>query len=104
MKTNDRAVLVTGANRGIGRAFVEEAFTRGAKPVYAATHQPFVHSDERVTRLMLDVTNPGQIQGEVENVGSLDILINNAGVTLFDDLSDRAAIERASRRQPLRHL
>jgi NAD(P)-dependent dehydrogenase (short-subunit alcohol dehydrogenase family) len=94
MKTNDREVLVTGANRGIGRALVEEALTRGAKPVYAATRQPFVHSDERVTRLMLDVTNPGQIQGAVENVGSLDILINNAGVTLFDDLSDRAAIER----------
>jgi NAD(P)-dependent dehydrogenase (short-subunit alcohol dehydrogenase family) len=94
MKTNDRAVLVTGANRGIGRALVEEALTRGAKRVYAATRQPFVHSDERVTRLMLDVTNPEQIQRAVENVGSLDILINNAGVTLFDDLSDRAAIER----------
>jgi NAD(P)-dependent dehydrogenase (short-subunit alcohol dehydrogenase family) len=94
MKTNDRAVLVTGANRGIGRALVEEALARGAKRVYAATRQPFVHSDERVTRLMLDVTNPEQIQRAVENVGSLDILINNAGVTLFDDLSDRAAIER----------
>jgi len=94
MKTNDRAVLVTGANRGIGRALVEEALTRGAKRVYAATRQPFVHSDERVTRLMLDVTNPEQIQRAVENVESLDILINNAGVTLFDDLSDRAAIER----------
>jgi len=43
MKTNDRAVLVTGANRGIGRALVEEALTRGAKRVYAATRQPFVH-------------------------------------------------------------
>jgi NAD(P)-dependent dehydrogenase (short-subunit alcohol dehydrogenase family) len=94
MKTNDRAVLVTGANRGIGRALVEEALTRGAKRVYAATRQPFVHPDERVTRLMLDVTNPEQIQRAVEHVGSLDILINNAGVTLFDDLSDRAAIER----------
>ena len=94
MKTNDRAVLVTGANRGIGRALVEEALARGAKRVYAATRQPFVHSDERVTRLMLDVTNPEQIQRAVENIGSLDILINNAGVTLFDDLSDRAAIER----------
>ena len=93
MKTNDRAVLVTGANRGIGRALVEEALTRGAKGVYAATRQPFVHSDQRVTPLILDVTNAEQIQRAVENVGSLDILINNAGATLFDDLSDRAAIE-----------
>ena len=94
MKTKDRAVLVTGANRGIGRALIEEALRRGAKRVYAATRQPFTHSDERVTPLILDVTNAEQIQKAVENVGSLDILINNAGVTLFDDLSDRAAIEQ----------
>jgi NAD(P)-dependent dehydrogenase (short-subunit alcohol dehydrogenase family) len=94
MKTNDRAVLVTGANRGIGRALVEEALSRGAERVYAATRQPFIHSDERVTNLTLDVTNAEQIQRAVEGVESLDILINNAGLTMFDDLSDRAAIER----------
>jgi NAD(P)-dependent dehydrogenase (short-subunit alcohol dehydrogenase family) len=94
MKTKDSVVLVTGANRGIGRALVEEALRRGAKRVYAATRQPFAHSDERVTPLILDVSNAEQIQGAVEDVGSLDILIDNAGVTLFDDLSDRAAIEQ----------
>jgi NAD(P)-dependent dehydrogenase (short-subunit alcohol dehydrogenase family) len=73
---------------------VEEALRRGAKRVYAATRQPFAHSDERVTPLILDVTNAEQIQRAVEDVASLDILINNAGVTLFDDLSDRAAIEQ----------
>lgn len=94
MKTKDRAVLVTGANRGIGRALIEEALRRGAKRVYAGTRQPFAHPDERVTLLSLDVTNGAQIQGAVENVGSLDILINNAGLALYDDLSDRAALER----------
>ena len=94
MKTKDKAVLITGANRGIGRALIEEALRRGAKRVYAGTRQPFVHSDERVTPLILDVTNAAQIQEAVEKVGALDILINNAGQTLFDDLSDRAAIEK----------
>src|SRR3984893_3623267 len=94
MTIKDKAVLITGANRGIGRALVEEALRRGVKRVYAATRQTLVHSDDRVTPVTLDVTNQPQIQGAVENVGSLDILINNAGVTLFDDLSDRAAIER----------
>jgi NAD(P)-dependent dehydrogenase (short-subunit alcohol dehydrogenase family) len=94
MNIENKTILITGANRGIGRALVEEALRRGVKRVYAATRQPLVHSDERVTPVTLDVTNPQQIQRAVENVGSLDILINNAGVTLFDDLSDRAAIER----------
>jgi NAD(P)-dependent dehydrogenase (short-subunit alcohol dehydrogenase family) len=94
MKIADRAVLVTGANRGIGRALVEEALRRGAKRVYAGTRQPLAHFDGRVTPLTLDVTNAAHIQGAVERVKSLDILINNAGLALYDDLSDRAAIER----------
>jgi NAD(P)-dependent dehydrogenase (short-subunit alcohol dehydrogenase family) len=56
--------------------------------------QPFAHSDGRVTPLTLDVTDATQIQEAVKDVGSLDILINNAGVDLHDDLSDRAGIDR----------
>jgi len=95
MTIKEKAVLVTGANRGIGRALVEEALRRGAKRVYAGTRQPFAHSDGRVTPLTLDVTNARQIQGAVERVESLDILINNAGLALYDDLSDRAALEQS---------
>src|SRR6267378_5516647 len=94
MKIADSVVLVTGANRGIGRALVEEALQRGAKRVFAGTRQPLTHPDRRVTPLTLDVTNAAQIQAAVDKVASLDILINNAGVALFDDLSDRAALER----------
>jgi NAD(P)-dependent dehydrogenase (short-subunit alcohol dehydrogenase family) len=90
----DRAVLVTGANRGIGQALVEEALRRGAQRVYAGTRQPLSHLDGRVTSLTLDVTKAAQIQAAVERVEYLDILINNAGLALFDDLSDRAALER----------
>jgi NAD(P)-dependent dehydrogenase (short-subunit alcohol dehydrogenase family) len=94
MTIANKAVLVTGANRGIGRALVEEALRRGAKRVYAGTRQPLTHSDERVTPLTLDVTNAAQIQAAVEKVESLDILINNAGVDLYGDVSDRAILER----------
>src|SRR6266851_349592 len=89
-----RTVLVTGANRGIGQALVEEALRRGATRIYAGTRQPLSHSDGRVTPLTLDVTNAAQTQAAVERVESLDILINNAGVGLYDDLSDRAALEQ----------
>jgi NAD(P)-dependent dehydrogenase (short-subunit alcohol dehydrogenase family) len=94
MTIADKTVLVTGANRGIGQALVEEALRRGAKRVYAGTRQPMACLDGRVTPLTLDVTNATEIQGAVERVESLDILINNAGLALFDDLSDRAALER----------
>jgi NAD(P)-dependent dehydrogenase (short-subunit alcohol dehydrogenase family) len=58
----DKTVLVTGANRGLGQALVEEALRRGAKRVYAASRQPFTHPDERVTPVVLDVTSAAQIQ------------------------------------------
>src|SRR5262249_55663889 len=90
----DKTVLVTGANRGIGRALVEEALNRGAALVYAGTRAPLAHADARVTPLMLDVTDAAQIQEAAAGVGSLDVLVNNAGIWLFDDLSDRAALER----------
>jgi NAD(P)-dependent dehydrogenase (short-subunit alcohol dehydrogenase family) len=52
------------------------------------------HQDGRVTPLTLDVTNSAQIQAAVDEAESLDVLINNAGLALFDDLSDRDALER----------
>jgi NAD(P)-dependent dehydrogenase (short-subunit alcohol dehydrogenase family) len=94
MNLKDKTILVTGANRGIGQALVEEALRRGAKRVYAGTRQPLAHSDRRVTPLMLDITNAAQIRAAVEKVDALDILINNAGISLLNNLSDRAALER----------
>ena len=94
MTIADTTIVVTGANRGIGHALVEEALRRGARRVYAGTRQPLAHPDGRVTSLTLDVTDAAQIQAAVEEVEALDILINNAGVALFDDLSDRGALEQ----------
>ena len=68
MTIEGRAVLVTGANRGIGEALVEEALRRGAKRVYAGTRQALAHADARVAPLTLDVTNAAQIRRAVERV------------------------------------
>ena len=94
MTIADGAVLVTGANRGLGQALVEEALGMGAQRVYAGTRQPLAHPDGRVVPLTLDVTDAAQIQAAVERVGSLNVLINNAGVDLQGDLSDRVLLER----------
>jgi NAD(P)-dependent dehydrogenase (short-subunit alcohol dehydrogenase family) len=90
----DKTLLVTGANRGLGQALVEEALRRGAKRVYAGTRRPFVHPGRRVTPVSLDVTDTAQVEAAVGKVESLDVLINNAGVALYDDLGDRAALEQ----------
>jgi NAD(P)-dependent dehydrogenase (short-subunit alcohol dehydrogenase family) len=62
MNIENKTILITGANRGIGRALVEEALRRGAQKVYAGTRGPWQHSDKRPTPLTLDVTNAAQIQ------------------------------------------
>ncbi len=94
MEVAGTTVLVTGANRGIGRALLEEALTRGAEHVYAGTRAPLSHPDPRVTPLTLDVTSPAHIEKAVQAINSLDVLINNAGIARYDDLSDRAIVER----------
>ena len=102
MNIQNKTILITGANRGIGRALVTEALRRGAKRVYAGTRSgELQNADSRVTPLTLDVTNTAQIQAAVEKVESLDILINNAGLALYDDLSDRAALRTEPRHQSL---
>jgi NAD(P)-dependent dehydrogenase (short-subunit alcohol dehydrogenase family) len=94
MKIADTVVLVTGANRGIGQALVAEALSRGAQRVYAGTRQPLTHPDPRVTPLRLDVTDPAQIQAAAEQVQALDVLVNNAGIARYDDLSDPTVLEQ----------
>ncbi len=94
MTLEGKTVLVTGANRGLGETLVDEALRRGAARVYAASRQPLAHPDDRVTPVIMDVTDWAQIQRAVDSVESLDILINNAGISLPDDLSDRAAFEQ----------
>jgi len=88
-----KTILVTGANRGIGQALVAEALSRGAKRVYAGTRRSLAHPDARVTPMALDVTSAAQIQAAAGQVDALDILINNAGIALYDDLSDREILE-----------
>jgi NAD(P)-dependent dehydrogenase (short-subunit alcohol dehydrogenase family) len=59
MTIANKTILVTGANRGIGLALVEEGLRRGARRVYAGTRHPIARVDARVTPLILDVTDGG---------------------------------------------
>ncbi len=94
MTIDGTTVLITGANRGIGLALVEEALRRRAKRVYAGSRQSITHPDERVTSVVLDVTDTDQIRSVANQVQSLDVLVNNAGIALYDNLSDRSILEQ----------
>lgn len=86
MKASKAVALVTGANRGIGRALVEALLARGATRVYAAARRlddltPIAALDpQRVRPLQLDVTKPAEIAGAASAARDVNLLINNAGV------------------------
>jgi len=94
MNVANKTILITGANRGIGQALVTEALKRGVKKVYAGTRGAFQHTDKRVTPLTLDVTSAPQIERAAREIDTLDVLINNAGIALYDDLSNPEVIEQ----------
>jgi NAD(P)-dependent dehydrogenase (short-subunit alcohol dehydrogenase family) len=86
-------VLVTGANRGLGKALVEEALRRGAAGVYASSRRPLAsHPDPRITQLFLDVTSAAQIQAVADSIPTLDVLVNNAGVGSYEMEIDDASV------------
>lgn len=86
MQIEGRVALVTGANRGIGRAIVEALLARGARKVYAAARRPetlaelVAASEGRVVALRLDITNAADVQRAVAQAEDVDLLVNNAGV------------------------
>jgi NAD(P)-dependent dehydrogenase (short-subunit alcohol dehydrogenase family) len=74
--------LVTGANRGLGRAYVDALLDNRAAKVYAAARKPFALSDARLTPIHLDVTSPSDVAEAVKACPDVNLLINNAGVML----------------------
>jgi NAD(P)-dependent dehydrogenase (short-subunit alcohol dehydrogenase family) len=78
------SVLVTGANRGLGKAFVEELLSRGVARVYAAARNPdsVDIDDNRVIPVRLDVTNADDVRAAASHCSDVTVLINNAGAML----------------------
>ena len=100
MKIENAVVLVTGANRGIGKSLVSTLLAAGAKKVYAAARSEDggrgLATDGRCVPVKLDVTNEGDIKSLAANAGDVTLLINNAGVLDFGAVLDAplAAFER----------
>ncbi len=91
-RIDGKAAFVTGANRGIGRAFVEELLAAGAAKVYAGARDPSTLADlvaagkGRIVPIELDVTKPEIIEKAATACEDVAVLINNAGITAFEEL------------------
>ncbi|WP_345764806.1 SDR family oxidoreductase [Diaminobutyricibacter sp. McL0608] len=79
MRIQGAVALVTGANRGLGRAFASALLDSGARTVYAGVRDPSSVTDPRLFPVRLDVTDPGQVAAAAAQCGDVGILINNAG-------------------------
>ena len=80
MKIQNSIALVTGANRGLGRAFAQALLAAGAKKVYAAARDTASIDLDGVVPLRLDVTNAAEVAAAVQQAGDASIVINNAGI------------------------
>jgi NAD(P)-dependent dehydrogenase (short-subunit alcohol dehydrogenase family) len=83
MNIEGRIALVTGANRGLGKAYVAALLAAGAAKVYAGMREPVASSDPRVKPVKLDVTAPADVAAAAFACGDIDLLINNAGIMLL---------------------
>lgn len=103
MQIRESVAIVTGANRGLGKCFVDELIARGATKVYAGARNPEtlaplldVHGD-KVVPLRLDVTSDEDVRATAGQAGDVSLLINNAGVL------ESLGLMEAGDLQPLRH-
>jgi NAD(P)-dependent dehydrogenase (short-subunit alcohol dehydrogenase family) len=88
MTLSNKVVLVTGANRGIGAAIVQEMLNAGVAKIYAAARDPKTlpsSGDPRVVSLQMDITSDTSVRTATAVAQDVDILVNNAGTLAFGD-------------------
>lgn len=99
MNIKDRNILITGANRGIGKTLTESYLEQGAAKIYAAVRNPesvapmVDQFGDRVVAIALDLTDPDSIQAAAARAADVDIVINNGGVLTNTNLLDADALE-----------
>ena len=99
--------LVTGANRGIGRALTEALLTRGVRKIYATARNPEALRalrNERLVSLRLDVTDAEQIRAAGEAASDVELVFNNAGVALARGIADSTVLGQARREMEVNYF
>ncbi len=93
MNVQNATVLITGANRGLGAEFARQALARGARKVYAAARDPSTVLAPGLAPVRLDVTDAAQAAALAQELGDVDLVINNAGVANTGSVLDPEGLD-----------
>jgi short-subunit dehydrogenase len=110
MNITDATVLITGANRGIGRAFVERFASSGARRVYAGARDAsslnalVAQYPGKVVAIQLDVTDRGSIAAAAAAASDINVLINNAGTAYAGGITSREHLGDARREMEVNYF
>jgi len=97
MNIQGKAAFVTGANRGLGKAFAQALVAAGAAKVYAGARTPGKIDLPGVEAVQLDLTDPASIAAAATRYTDVDLLINNAGIFAPGSLLDANAADTLRR-------
>jgi NAD(P)-dependent dehydrogenase (short-subunit alcohol dehydrogenase family) len=97
MEITGSTALVTGANRGLGRALAAAFVRRGARTVYAGARDPADVSDPDVVPIRLDITDPAAVAAAARRCADVTILVNNAAIATFAPVAAPVTMETARR-------
>lgn len=106
-KIEGTIALVTGANRGIGRALTEALLARGARKVYAAARKPEALralQNERLVPLQLDVADTNQIRAAAEAASDVELVFSNAGVAIPGGIADSMVLDAARQQMEVNYF
>jgi NAD(P)-dependent dehydrogenase (short-subunit alcohol dehydrogenase family) len=106
MKIRDSVALVTGSNRGLGRAYCEGLLRAGAAKVYAAARDPskIALPDSRIVPIALDVASVADVISAVHGCPDTSLLINNAGVLRNSPMLGMEAEEAARQEMEINYF
>src|SRR3984885_6376924 len=95
MKIDGSVALVTGANRGLGRAYARALVKAGAAKVYGAARNPAQVTEPGVTPVALDITDPERVAEVAAQCTDVSLLVNNAGVLKYSTFTGAPNLDAA---------